>query len=152
MLEEASALLPRRPEARYHRARALLLVGQADRARLEQIVLNLVHNAALAQSDTGPSEAVVIHLSRGVDGVQLQVLDRGPGLPDAIRDRLFQPFVTGRSGGTGMGLAVAHRIVDLHGGRLRIDNRDGGGTIAEIRFPIDTLATNGSKAPLDSSS
>jgi len=65
--------------------------------------------------------------------------DRGRGLPAAVRERLFQPFATGRAGGVGLGLPLAHRIVALHGGRLRLEDRPGGGTRAVIAFPREAV-------------
>ncbi len=67
------------------------------------------------------------------------VEDRGPGLPPEVRDRLFQPFVTGRPDGVGLGLSLAHRIVVLHGGTLRLEDREAGGTRAVISFPPDAI-------------
>jgi len=69
------------------------------------------------------------------DGVEIAIEDRGPGIRPDIRDRLFQPFVTGRAGGVGLGLALAQRIVVLHGGRLRLEDREGGGSRAVLWFP-----------------
>ncbi len=74
-------------------------------------------------------------MARCDDGVILAIEDRGAGLPSGIRERLFHPFATGRRGGVGLGLALAHRIVVLHGGRIRLDDRPGGGTRAEVVLP-----------------
>jgi signal transduction histidine kinase len=71
----------------------------------------------------------------------LAVDDRGAGVPAQVRERLFHPFATGRAGGVGLGLALAHRIVVLHGGRLRLDDREGGGTRALITLPREALAS-----------
>jgi signal transduction histidine kinase len=71
----------------------------------------------------------------------LAIEDRGPGLSPEIRERLFHPFATSRRGGVGLGLALAHRIVTLHGGRIRLDDRPGGGTRALLFFPMDTIVT-----------
>ena len=67
--------------------------------------------------------------------VSVAVLDRGPGLPQTVRDRLFQPFVTTRRGGTGLGLAIAHRLTALQGGTLTLQDRPDGGTVAMLTFP-----------------
>ena len=60
-----------------------------------------------------------------------------------MRARLFHPFATGRRGGVGLGLSLAHRIVTLHGGRIRLEDRPGGGTRAVLFFPRDTSVTGG---------
>ena len=121
----------------------------ADPDLVGRAIHNLVHNAVQAQTGIGVESPVRVRLAVGADGVRLTVDDRGPGLPEEIRERIFQPFVTDRPGGVGMGLAMAHRIVDLHGGRLRVDARDGGGVSAEILFPDGTLATIGSEPEAD---
>ena len=65
-----------------------------------------------------------------VSGVGVRVHDRGPGLPEVVRRRLYEPFVTGRPDGTGLGLAVCQRVVRSLGGTLRHDDRPGGGATA----------------------
>jgi signal transduction histidine kinase len=64
-----------------------------------------------------------------------------------VRARLFHPFATGRRGGVGLGLSLAHRIVTLHGGRIRLEDRPGGGTRAVLFFPRDTIVTTGNESP-----
>ena len=68
-------------------------------------------------------------------GVEISISDRGAGIPAEVRERLFQPFSAGRPGGVGLGLALAHRIVALHGGVLRLEERVGGGTRAVLILP-----------------
>src|SRR5690606_259243 len=82
-----------------------------------QILDNLLRNAIDAGSDVD----VV------VDG-HVEVRDRGPGVPADVRGRLYEPFVTGRPDGTGLGLAVCQRIARALGGRIEHVDRDGGGT------------------------
>lgn len=119
---------------------------RGDSQLLERALRNLLHNAAQAEQEAGgrgPIELSIDSLD-GDDGVELAVADRGPGLPSEMRERLFHPFATGRRGGVGLGLALAHRIVTLHGGRIRLDDREGGGTRAVLTFPRDTIVTVGS--------
>jgi signal transduction histidine kinase len=68
--------------------------------------------------------------------VRLSVSDDGPGIPDEIRDRLFEPFVTGRVGGTGLGLAVVQRAVEAHRGLILVDSAQGRGTTFTVYFPV----------------
>jgi signal transduction histidine kinase len=110
-------------------------------------VRNLLHNAAQAEREAGGRGPVEVSVTHGGDGVEVAIEDRGPGLPDEIRARLFHPFATGRRGGVGLGLALAHRIVVLHGGRIRLEDRPGGGTRAVLTFPRDTFVTNGNETP-----
>lgn len=120
---------------------------RGDPELLERAVRNLLHNAAQAEREAGRRGPVEVSLTHGGDGVEVAIEDRGPGLPDEIRARLFHPFATGRRGGVGLGLALAHRIVVLHGGRIRLEDRPGGGTRAVLTFPRDTIVTNGNEAP-----
>lgn len=120
---------------------------RGDAQLLERALRNLVHNAAQAQAETGAEGPVEIGIDRLDDGVELAVEDRGPGVSEEIRERLFHPFATGRRGGVGLGLALAHRIVTLHGGRIRLEDRPGGGTRALLFFPADTIVTPGNQTP-----
>jgi signal transduction histidine kinase len=94
------------------------LVVQADAARLRQALLNLVVNAAQV-GGRGVSVRVEAALTGG--DVVVRVVDDGPGVPADIRDTLFEPFVTARLGGSGLGLPAARRIVERHGGRLVLE-------------------------------
>ena len=111
---------------------------RGDPQLLERAVRNLLHNAAQAEREAGRSGPVHAAVAVRDDGVVLAIEDRGPGLPPEIRERLFHPFATGRRGGVGLGLALAHRIVVLHGGRIRLEDRPGGGTRAELFFPRES--------------
>ena len=122
-------------------------VLRGDPQLLERAVRNLLHNAAQAEREVGRAGPVEVSISLQPEGVEVAVADRGPGLPAEIRERLFHPFATGRRGGVGLGLALAHRIVVLHGGRIRLEDRPGGGTRALLSFPRDTIVTMGNEAP-----
>jgi two-component system sensor histidine kinase PilS (NtrC family) len=67
--------------------------------------------------------------------VTLRVSDNGPGIPDTVRERLFEPFVTGRPGGTGLGLAIVQRAVVAHRGMVLVDSVTGQGTTFTVFFP-----------------
>jgi PAS domain S-box-containing protein len=120
---------------------------RGDAQLLERALRNLLHNAAQAQAEAGKEGVVEVGIDLVDGGVELAVEDRGPGVSDEIRERLFHPFATGRRGGVGLGLALAHRIVTLHGGRIRLEDRPGGGTRALLFFPADTIVTMSSAAP-----
>ncbi len=121
---------------------------RGDGQLLERMLRNLLRNAVQAEREAGGQGPVELAVEPGPEGVDLVVADRGPGLPPEIRERLFHPFATGRRGGVGLGLALAHRIVVLHGGRIRLDDRPGGGTRAVITFPRDTNVTDGNESSL----
>jgi signal transduction histidine kinase len=114
---------------------------RGDPQLLERAMRNLLHNAAQAEREAGRRGPVEVSVALDGEGVEVAIEDRGPGLPDEIRTRLFHPFATGRRGGVGLGLALAHRIVVLHGGRIRLEDRSGGGTRALLSFPRDTMVT-----------
>lgn len=105
---------------------------RGDPARLRQVLANLLANAAQAGART-----VEIHAAAEGGQVRMKVRDDGPGIPPDVRARLFDPFTTGREGGTGLGLAVSRRIVERHGGTLALAGPDGAasGTTFELRLP-----------------
>lgn len=95
---------------------------QADADKLRQALLNLVLNAAQIG---GPGVRVAIEVAAERDGARISVVDDGPGVPAEIAGRLFEPFVTARPGGTGLGLVAARRIAERHGGSLVLESRPG---------------------------
>jgi signal transduction histidine kinase len=113
---------------------------RGDAQLLERAIRNLLHNAVQAEREAGRSGPVAVRVQEGPDGLEIAVEDRGRGVNPEIRERLFHPFVTGRAGGVGLGLALAQRIVVLHRGRIRLDEREGGGTRAVIVFPSEAMA------------
>ena len=113
---------------------------RGDAELLERALKNLLHNAVRAERDAGGRAAVVCRVERRDGELAIVVEDRGAGLPPEVRERLFQPFVTGRTDGVGLGLSLAHRIVGLHGGTLRLEDREAGGTRAVISFPAEAVA------------
>ncbi len=95
---------------------------------------NLLENAVQA-SPAGA--AVEVTLARAGTHSEIRIADRGPGLPEAVRRRLFEPHVTARAGGSGMGLFLARQIVEsMHGGELQVTDRDDGGTAVIVRLPL----------------
>jgi two-component system sensor histidine kinase PilS (NtrC family) len=117
---------------------------EGDHNLLKQVVLNLVANARAAVGDrvTGRVE-VRIGVDPDLPGldrtggplVTLEVRDNGPGVDPLVRDRIFDPFFTTRERGFGMGLAIVHRIVDLHGGVVWVHSTPGWGSIFRVALP-----------------
>ncbi len=113
--------------------------GKADALCLRQAVWNILENAEQASASHGEIE---IAGGATTDGrLLLTVADRGPGVDPALLPKLFTPFVTTREHGTGLGLATARKIVEAHGGRITIRNRDGGGAEVEIALPASGAPT-----------
>lgn len=107
-----------------------------DRQLLERAVRNLLENAAQAQRAAGSAQPLRVDLESDGRSARLLIRDRGAGIPPELREKVFQPFVTGRDDGIGLGLALAHRIVTLHGGTLRLEDRPDGGTRAVLSLPL----------------
>jgi signal transduction histidine kinase len=120
-------------QVRVHRAQpANLPAVRADPDLLCQVLLGFLANAAEAV----PAGGEVLLEARASDGtVELAVGDSGPGVPEALRERIFEPFFTTRADGVGLGLAVARQIVELHGGRIEVADRAGGGARFAVRLP-----------------
>jgi two-component system sensor histidine kinase HydH len=110
------------------------LAWSCDPALLEQALLNLVRNAVEA---IPPNEAgdVSVTAESNATGVTVRVRDTGPGLPPAVRDRLYEPFLTTKASGTGLGLAITRRVVVSLGGTLEFASALQGGVEAVLRFP-----------------
>ncbi|MGH7593650.1 MAG: two-component system sensor histidine kinase NtrB [Gemmatimonadales bacterium] len=114
----------------------------ADNDLMNRLVSNLLLNAVQALDGRGRI-VVSVGLARPGDGtggtvdrpVKLIVRDNGPGIPDTVRERLFEPFVTGRQGGTGLGLAIVQRAVSAHRGVILWDTALGAGTTFSIFLP-----------------
>jgi len=94
----------------------------ADAGKLRQAILNLVLNATQIG---GPGVKVAIEVDGKGDRTRISVIDDGPGVPAELAARLFEPFVTARAGGTGLGLATARRIAERHGGTLALASPPG---------------------------
>lgn len=108
------------------------LIVQADRDQLRQVLLNLITNGYDAVGDEGRLEVE----ARRVDGaVHVTVADTGAGVPAEAKEQIFEPFFTNKAKGIGLGLTVTRRIVEAHGGQIRVDDRPGGGTRFEVALP-----------------
>ncbi len=110
--------------------------ARADGGKLRQVVLNLLRNAAEAAGRDGRIEVAV---EEGPEGARLAISDSGPGLPEDLRARLFEPFCTRKPGGTGLGLAVSKGIVEAHGGRIEA----GVGPLGGARFTVSLPRAGG---------
>jgi signal transduction histidine kinase len=114
-------------------------VACCERTLLLQTMVNLVLNASKALGDS-PGR-IDVSAFRSGDQVFIEVADDGPGIPEAVRRRLFQPFATtgGASGGTGLGLYVTRRIVEDHGGTVDVESEPGRGARFRIALPAPVL-------------
>ncbi|NJO38129.1 MAG: PAS domain S-box protein [Rhizobiales bacterium] len=108
-----------------------------DRIQIQQVIMNLVRNSLEALTQVERRDLTIRTRRQGADGVQIEVIDSGPGLPKEVAERLFQPFVTTKSGGIGIGLSICKTIVDAHGGGLSTKPNPDGGTIFRISLPVE---------------
>lgn len=121
-------------QIRLHRqAAGALPQVRVDPDLLCQVLLGLLTNAV--QSVPAGGE-VSIAARAASDAVEVAVADTGPGVPAELRGRVFEAFFTTRPRGTGLGLAVARRIVEAHGGRIEVGERGGGGALFTVRLPV----------------
>jgi two-component system sensor histidine kinase HydH len=100
-----------------------------DEPRMRQLLVNLLQNAVQAGP---PVEATVRGSARELI---VEVRDHGPGVPAADRSRIFEPFHTGRTRGTGLGLAVVRRVVEEHAGTIAVEDAPGGGAVFRVTLP-----------------
>ena len=101
----------------------------ADRIQVQQVVLNLVRNAVEAMAQSPRRELRIGSRATDPNFLEVHVADTGPGIAPDMADRLFQPFVTGKADGMGVGLSISRNIIEAHGGRLwAAGNSEGGAT------------------------
>jgi two-component system sensor kinase FixL len=139
VVEEASALALIGTGGKGIAARRVLADGLPpvllDKIQIHQVVTNLIRNSVDALDGVQRREIVISTRQAGRDAVEISVADTGPGLASEVADRLFQPFVTTKPAGLGIGLSICRSIVDAHGGRLFPGDNPGGGTIFHIHLP-----------------
>ncbi len=105
-----------------------------DAERMAQVVYNIAANARDAMPDGG---TFMVTTRQNGEQVELRFSDMGPGVPEGLRDRVFEPFFThGKREGAGLGLSIARRIVEEHGGRLWIEEGEGGGATFVLSLPL----------------
>jgi two-component system sensor histidine kinase PilS (NtrC family) len=125
---------------------------RADPAQLRQVLWNLALNGCQAMPEggrmcIGAAPVVQVSPQEALPGdrneaweeksarVEITVRDHGVGIPRDAMDHVFEPFFTTKAGGTGLGLATVHRIVQDHGGSIRVESRDGQGSVFRVRLP-----------------
>jgi signal transduction histidine kinase len=120
-----------------------------DPTRVEQVMTNLLGNAIRFTKPGGTLRVVAAHTG-ATDGerVEVAVIDQGPGVPPADRERIFEPFVQGADAvpgqGLGLGLAICRRIVEAHGGEISVRDEPGGGSRFVFTLPVAAKAAGAS--------
>jgi two-component system sensor kinase FixL len=110
----------------------------ADRVQIQQVLLNLMRNAVDAMVDANRRELTVSSRALPDDLVEIAVADTGLGIAPEIAGQLFQPFVTTKREGMGVGLSISSTIVEAHGGRIWAEPNEGGGTV--FRFTLRSVS------------
>lgn len=144
MLEQALTLAFAEASAKHVRldldAPGDLPAIHGDHVQLEQVVLNLVHNAVEAITGAGRTEGrvrVVARHETAPPRVEIGVVDNGPGVDDQLANRLFDPLSTSKQDGLGLGLSISTSIVEAHGGRVWLHSRAAGATEFRFSVPLD---------------
>jgi len=106
-----------------------------DKVQIQQVMINLVRNAVEAMQES-TRRALTITTARDENFALVSVSDTGPGLSQDVAASLFQPFVTTKEDGLGIGLSICRTIVEAHGGKLWMEPNPGGGTVFQFRLPI----------------
>ncbi len=125
LARDAASAVQGEVEVRAGHVRTFALDGN----RMREVLVNLIDNGIAAG---GP---VVVNVAVEQHWLRYEVIDHGPGVPAADRDKIFEPFHTGKTRGTGLGLAIAKRLVELHRGTIAVDDAPGGGARFRISIP-----------------
>ncbi len=109
---------------------------RGNRAALRQVFNSLISNAVEAMP-TGGALTVTTALENAGKFMMVRIVDTGTGISDGQMGRILEAFVTTKGGGVGIGLTLARRIVERHGGEFRLSQADGGGVVASVRIPLE---------------
>jgi two-component system, NtrC family, sensor kinase len=122
-----------------------------NRRELQQVLVNLLVNAVHAMPDGG---TLLLATRDRDDAIEISIADSGPGLGDELLAQVFEPFVTRKAGGTGLGLWISRMLVERYGGDLRAANRGDGatGAVFSVLLPAEEAADPLSSGPCSPSS
>ncbi len=107
-----------------------------DRVQIQQVLVNLIRNALDAMTDSRDGELVISTRLESSGMALISISDNGPGVAPELYQTLFQPFVTTKARGMGIGLSISRSICEAHGGRLWMEPRKGGGAVFCLTLPL----------------
>jgi len=107
-----------------------------DRIQIQQVLVNLIRNASEAMAESPRRRLTIASRPLGPEKLEISIADTGPGLPLALREKLFQPFVTTKTTGMGVGLSICRFIIEAHGEKLQVADNAGGGTVFSFTLPL----------------
>jgi two-component system sensor kinase FixL len=108
----------------------------ADKVQIQQVILNLMRNSVDAMEESVRRELVLSTAPEGDGMVAVGIADTGPGISEDVAPQLFQPFITTKRHGMGVGLSISRTIVEGHGGRIWVEANPGGGTVFRFTIPM----------------
>ena len=142
LVEEASALALVGAKDKGVRVRFAFAPGfdyvLADKVQVQQVLLNLMRNAVEAMEDSSVRDLTVATAPAPGNMIEISVADTGPGIAPEISAQLFQPFVTTKRTGMGVGLSISRTIIEAHGGAIAARTNNGGGTVFSFTLPAVT--------------
>ncbi|MGB3390676.1 MAG: ATP-binding protein, partial [Pseudaminobacter sp.] len=107
-----------------------------DKVQIQQVLINLMRNGMEAMRESDGRDLIVRTARDGPGHVMIEVADTGPGISDEIAARLFQPFVTSKANGMGIGLSISKRIIEAHGGQISVTRNTKGGATFRFSLPV----------------
>jgi two-component system sensor kinase FixL len=111
-----------------------------DKIQIHQVITNLIRNSVDALAAVRRREILIRTRRASPREVEIAIADSGPGIEPEVAARLFQPFVTTKPGGMGIGLSICRSIVEAHGGKLWASDNPGGGAVFSMRLPASAGA------------
>lgn len=152
-IEEAAALALAGPEGRTVRLEIRVTPGTAaliDRIQIQQVLLNLIRNAVEAMAASPRHDLTIAAEAAAGELIEISVADSGVGLAKEAREKLFEPFVTTKANGLGVGLSICRSIIETHGGSISVAENPSGGTVFRFTVPRALragAATSGAARP-----
>jgi signal transduction histidine kinase len=116
---------------------------RADSHLIEQVILNLISNAAEAMDNVDGAKVIRVTSSINKNRIIVRISDSGPGIPLHLQEKVFDPFYTTKNGSTGIGLSLCHRIITDHGGSFDVVSSEWGGAEFTIEIPIEKARVQG---------